>query len=419
MGQTISEKILSKAAGKTVLPGDIVTVQADLAVVMEFYIDQIIHDLKEIGVDGVWDVDRVVFVMDHRVPAANVLFAEKQKAMRQFAKQIGLKNLLDIGRGGISHRITSEKGLARPGIFYAADDGHATTVGAIGCYATAILTDMLEILATGRTWYRVPETLRIVFGGKFPPGVSSRDLAQKLLSDLGSEGGLNKVLEFTGPTIADMSMDARMTLCNLVPHVSAEAAIINPDEVTLSYTRQHTSLPFQALVSDADATYSDTLSYNVAELGPVVAIPPDPCGATPIEELEGTHIDQAYIGSCANGGLEDLEKAAAILQGKKVHSDARLVVVPATQGVFREAAARGILTTLVDAGAIIGPPGCAACPGGSMGLLASDEVCISTTTLNLNGRMGSPKAKVFLASPEIAAASAIEAQIADPRRYIR
>jgi 3-isopropylmalate/(R)-2-methylmalate dehydratase large subunit len=419
MGQTISEKILSKAAGRTVIPGEVVTVQADLAVVMEFYIDQYIHDLNEIGADGVWDADRVALVMDHRVPAANVLFAEKQKVMRQFAKQIGAKNLFDIGRGGISHRITSEMGLARPGILYAADDTHAPTVGAMGCYAVAFLFDIIEILATGRTWLRVPETVRIDVRGKLPPGVSSRDLAQKLLSDLGSDGGLNKVLEFTGPAIADMSMDARMTLCNLVPHVSAESAIINPDEVTLRYTRQHTSLPFQVLVSDADATYSDTRSYNAAELGPVVAAPPDPRGATPIEEVEGTHIDQAYIGSCANGGLEDLEKAAAILQGRKVHPDARLVVVPATQGVFREAAARGILTTLVDAGAIIGSPGCGACPGGSMGLIASDEVCISTSTLNITGRMGSPKAKVFLASPEIAAASALEARIADPRRYIK
>lgn len=417
MGKTISEKIIARAAGKKeVFPGEIVTVKPDITVCHEYFIaKRYVKMLKEIGIEKIRNPDATAVVIEHRVPAPNEDFAGRHKGAREFVKNHNIKYFYDLGRCGIGHHFMAEKGHARPGILYAADDNHATSFGALGCIAAGYGMSIIEIFATGRFWLKVPGSIRIEVSGKFPEGVTSRDLMQKILSDLGAGGALYKVLEFRGPTIEAMSIDSRLVMCNMVLHAGAKTGIVNPDEKTVQYSRKRAEQPFDAMTSDPDAHYDAVYEYNVSSLEPMVAAPHDPVNTKSIAQVKGVRVDQAFIGTCAGGHLESMEIAARILKGKKVHPNTRLIIVPTTPEVYLGMAQQGLLEIFIEAGAVIGPPSCGPCSGGHMGVLGAGEICIATSTLNLKGRMGSAESEIYLASAATVAASAVRGEITDPR----
>lgn len=415
---TISEKILSRAAGKTkVDPGEVVFAEPDMVVINDSLGPTVVRSMFEMGVKKPWNPKKVVINFDHFVPAMNQGAADGQAFLRKFAKETGV-NFIEVGSHGINHQVTAERGFARPGMLYVGDDTHATALGAFGAFAAAVGFETSALLAMGEIWFRIPESIRIKVRGSLRKGVMPRDLIAKVSSDLGSDGAAYKALEFVGPGIDSMSMDGRMTVCSLAPHPGAKTAIIAADDRAIDYVKSRTREEFEVVKSDPDASYCDELDYDMSTLEPRVAAPPSPTNGKAVEEVAGTRIDQGFIGSCADGRLEGLEVAARILRDKKVSPDCRLVVIPASQEVLLEATKAGYIETLVKAGAAICSPSCGPCPGFHSGLLGKDEVCISTSTLNSPGRMGSRDALVYLASPATVAASALEGRIADPRPYL-
>jgi len=386
---------------------------------MEFFFPQFADQIKEVGARRVWDPERVVLVLDHRVPAVNVMFANKHKRVREFVKEYGIKTFFDVGRGGISHQITAEQGIALPGILYFADDTHAPTLGGLGCVAIAMLYDMVEVLATGKTWLEVPKTINVNLEGAFPKGVTSRDLAHWVISRLKEiDVTTSYVLEYTGKALAGMSIDSRMTLCCLAPFTGASTAIINPDLTTFEYFKKRRIKSFKPVASDEDAYYADTIKCNISSLEPLVAVPHSPKTIVPLREIEGVHIDQCYLGSCAGGRIEDLRMVARILKGHKIKQGTRFIFIPPSQEIFQVAIKEGIAETIISSGGIIGPPGCGACPGGHLGVLGDGENCVSTSTLNLKGRMGSPKANIYLANDLVVATASITGVLADPKTFL-
>jgi 3-isopropylmalate/(R)-2-methylmalate dehydratase large subunit len=420
MGMTVSEKIIAKAAGRhRVAPGEIVYVEPDITVCHELFVStRYTGMLREIGVERICAPEKTAIIFDHRVPVPDLDFAERHKALRRFVREQGIRYFYDVGRSGIAHHFMAEKTHARPGILYAADDIHATCLGAMGCFAASFGLGIVEAFATGRFWLKVPATLQVRVTGEFQPGVMSRDLLQNLLGDLGSDGALYQVIEFTGPAIEAMSIDSRLTLCSNVCYAGAKTAIINPDKRVADYVRQRSDQPCELLISDIDARYHRTLSYDVTTLEPQVAAPHSPVNTKPVSAVAGIAIQQVFIGSCAGGHIEDMQLAAGILKGHKVNSDVRLIVIPTTPEVYLEMVRQGLAEIFIEAGAVIGPPSCGPCAGGHMGLLAAGEACMSTSTLNLRGRMGSPEAAIYLGNAATAAAAAIAGRIVDPREFL-
>ncbi|MCD6081365.1 3-isopropylmalate dehydratase large subunit [candidate division WOR-3 bacterium] len=419
MGKTIAEKILAKKAGrKDVQPGEIVTCRVDLAMSHE-NARLVMRHFDKIGVDKVWDPDRIVIIFDHRVPAESEITAIGQKEIREFVKSQGIKHFYDINVG-ICHQVLAEKGFSRPGILLVGTDSHTTTAGAFGAFATGVgATDMAAVWATGELWLRVPETIKIVVNGELPTGVYAKDVILHIIGKLGADGADYKAVEFYGETITRMSVASRMVMSNLSMEMGAKAAIIPPDDKTLEYVQSRTSCDYEPIYADDDAQYVETYEFDVANLSPQVACPHSVDNVKPIEEVEGIKVDQAVIGSCTNGRLEDLIEAAKILSTRHVHKDVRLIVIPASWEVYRQALKQGVIETFINAGAVIINPGCGPCLGAHQGVLAPGEVAIASTNRNFQGRMGSPDSFVYLASPATVAASAVEGKITDPRRLLR
>jgi 3-isopropylmalate/(R)-2-methylmalate dehydratase large subunit len=413
----IIEKILANASGKQqVSPGEIIEANIDTAMIHDLTGPLAIKSFREIGAKKVWNNNKVIIILDHLVPASSIISANLHRIVRNFAEEQNIKNFYDVGRGGVCHQVMPEKGHVRPGEVIVGADSHTCTYGAFGAFATGIgSTEMAAVFATGKLWFRVPEVIKVNVTGKLQSMVTAKDVTLNIVGKIGADGAIYKGLEFCGSTIRDMSVDGRMVLSNMAVEMGAKAGIIEPDQKTLDYVKARTDKPFKPVKSDPDATYERVVDVNVSDLEPQVAVPHSVDNVKPVSEIEDVEVDQAFIGSCTNGRLEDLRSAAQILKGKKIARGVRLVVIPASQEIYLNALNEGLIKTFMDAGATIGNPNCGPCLGGHMGILAEGEVCISSSNRNFVGRMGSSKSYVYLASPATVAASAITGKITDPR----
>lgn len=413
-GMTFAEKVLSRASGKQVSPGDIVNAMIDVAMSHENSL-LVMRAFEEMGAKEIWNTDKVIILFDHRVPANTVKTAEGHRIVRGFASKHRLPNFLDMGEG-ICHQVLPEKGYALPGSLIVGTDSHTTTYGAFGAFATGIgATEMAAVWATGELWLRVPETMRLRFDGELQRRVSSKDAILHVAGDLGADGADYACVEFVGDVVSKMSVASRMVLSNMSTELGAKAGVVFPDNKTEEWLSGRTIGKRNAVYSDASAEIRDEIHYDVSSLGPQIARPHKVDDVVPVEEVEGKPIDQAFIGSCTNGRFEDLREAGEVLRRRIVADSVRLIVSPASREVYLEALDSGVLADLVRAGAVVLNPGCGPCLGAHQGILASGERCISTTNRNFRGRMGSPDAEVYLASPATVAASALKGEIADPR----
>lgn len=419
MKMNISEKILAKAAGKsTVHPGDIVDANVDVIMVHDLTGPLAIEAFKKMGVNKVWDNKKVVIILDHQIPAESVKMAELHKMLRKFAKEQSVR-IYDVGEGGICHQVMPEKGYVTPGSLIVGADSHTCTYGAFGAFATGIgSTEAAAVFATGKIWLKVPETIKIYVKGQFQKYVTPKDLILSIIGKLGVDGAIYKSVEFTGPTMKAMSTAGRMTVCNMAVEMGAKNGIVEPDETTSKFLEgriPNVKESFKSLKSDADAAYEKTINIDVANLEPQVACPSSVDNVKPISKVGDVEVNQAFIGSCTNGRIEDLRLGAQILKGKKVKSGVRALVIPASQEVYAQALKEGLVEIFTEAGALVCGATCGPCLGGHIGLLASGEVCVSTSNRNFIGRMGSTEASVYLASPATVAASALTGKLTDPR----
>jgi len=409
---TISQKIFSRASGspKMVEPGEIVEASVDYAMSHDGTSVLAIKAFQEMGSEKVWDPSKVVIPFDHIVPANNETAATLQKEVRTWIQKQKITNFFDCG-SGVCHQVFPEQGFALPGFLVVGADSHSCTYGALGAFGTGLgATDMAEVYSCGRLWFKVPETLAVRISGRLSPIVSAKDMALKVIKDLGADGATYKAVEYIGPVIESLSISGRMTLCNLGVEMGAKAAIVPPDEKTDAWLLGRARQRYTPVRSDPDS-YDHEYEFDVTDLEPQIAVPFRVDNVRPVSELEGLEIDQVFIGTCTNGRLEDLAEAARLMQGKEVK--VRTLVIPASRQVLLEALQKGIIETLVKAGAMIAPPGCGPCLGAHMGVLGEGEVCLSTSNRNFPGRMGKG-GKVYLASPATAAASALQGCIAMP-----
>ena len=412
------EKILAKAAGKkSVVTGEIVNCQVDLGEVNDLYL-QTVRSFFEMGGKKVHDPQKLVFMMDHYSPASTIQQAENQKQFREFCRDQNIPLLFDVDQG-VCHQVMVDRGLVYPGMVLVATDSHTTTHGAFGAFGTGVgATDMAVIMITGKLWFRVPEIIHIHLEGRLSKGVMAKDVILKIIGDLGADYGVYKVIDFTGPLLKTLSVSARLTLCNMTTEMGAKASYIQPDDITLEFVRDRVKHDFEIFSTDGGYAYAAEHTYNVSDLKPQLAAPHSVDNVHPLEEFIGRPVQQAFLGTCTGGRVEDLAVAAQILKGKKVHQGTRFLVVPASKAVLLEAMARGIMQTLVEAGATFVTPGCAACLGTHQGILAAGETCITASSRNFPGRMGHPRAEIFVGSPAAVAAAAVEGKIADPAKYL-
>jgi 3-isopropylmalate dehydratase large subunit len=420
MAATASEKILARHAGqKKVTPGEFVEARVDLSMAHESA-RIAIQSFRKMGAKKVLRPQSVVLVLDHRTPAECEETAVVHRLVRAFADEQHISNFYDVGEG-VCHQLLAEKGHVRPGALIVGADSHTPTAGALGAFATGVgPTDVASVWATGKIWLRVPETIRVCVEGKFPPGVGATDLALSLVGRIGAYGAEYRAIEYCGSTIALTGIGERMTLCNLSTEMGAKAAIVEPDQTTMSYLAgQGAAFNGPAVRADPGASYDVKQELLAGELEPMVACPHSVDNVRPVRKVAGRSIDQAVLGSCTNGRLEDLEKAAGIFNGKRVARGVRFIVVPASRSILLEGIRKGFIGTLLEAGAVLENPGCGPCLGAHQGVLAPGESCISTTSRNFKGRMGSPEANIFLASPATVAASAFRGVITDPRTVMR
>lgn len=410
---TLAEKILARAAGKNrVIPNEIVMAKVDVAMSHE-NADVVLKSFQEIGVKKVWDTEKIVILFDHRIPAESEKTAMTHKRIREFVKEQGIKNFYDL-KEGICHQILPEFGHCIPGEFLVGTDSHTTTHGAFGTFATGIgATEMAGVWATGELWLKVPESFKIMVEGKFRRFVGAKDLILHIIGQLKADGADYKSVEFCGPTISEMSISSRMVLTNLAMEMGAKNAFVLPDEKTIQFVKERTNKKFEVLLPD-DAEYLKVLKYDVSDLEPQIACPHSVDNVKPVREIAGVKVHQVLIGSCTNGRFEDLQIAAEILEGKMVHPEVRLLIIPASRGVYLQALKAGYIEIFLKAGAVILNPGCGPCLGAHQGLLAAGEVCLSTTNRNFKGRMGSPDSFIYLASPATAAFSALTGEITEP-----
>ncbi len=420
MGMTITEKIFARASGhKKVTPGQLVDANIDVVMCHDVTTPPAISMLVERGIDRVFDPEKIVVTPDHFQPPKDVKSAELHKRLDTWAKQHKIKHYYKLGRAGVCHALLPEQGHIRPGEVIVGGDSHTCTYGALAAFSTGIgSTDLAASIATGRLWFRVPASMKFVLNGSLRPGVYSKDVVLTVIARIGTDGALYKAMEFVGPALAEMSMEARMTITNMAIEAGAKNGIIGFDDVTKAYLdgRLKGKQDYTVVASDDDAKYAAVEEFDCSAIEPMVALPHLPSGGVAIGNCAGMAMDQAYIGSCTNGRIEDLRIAAGVLKGKEVKI--RTLVVPATPVIWKQAADEGLFDVFYDAGCVISAPTCGACLGGFMGVLAAGEKCISTTNRNFVGRMGSPKSEVYLASPATVAASAVEGRLADPRKYL-
>ncbi|MEW6447956.1 MAG: 3-isopropylmalate dehydratase large subunit [Bacillota bacterium] len=415
MPQTITQKILSAHAGKEfVEPGELISARVDVLLANDITAPLAIREFERIGVQ-IFDPAAVVIVPDHFTPNKDIKSAEQAKAVRDFARRHDLPNYFEVGRMGIEHCLLPEQGLVVPGDVIIGADSHTCTYGALGAFATGVgSTDLAAAMALGETWFKVPESLKFVFDGQPGPWVGGKDLILYAIGQIGVEGALYCAMEFTGPVIENLSMDGRFTICNMAVEAGAKNGIIAPDEKTVTYVQGRGRRPHRLFRSDPDAVYKKVYQYDVTGLEPCVAFPHSPDKVRPVSKAGDVKIDQVVIGSCTNGRLEDLRLAAKVLSGKQVHKDVRLIIIPGTQEIYRQAVKEGLIETFVRAGAAVSTPTCGPCLGGHMGVLAKGERAVATTNRNFVGRMGHPESEVYLTNPAVAAASAVAGWIVSP-----
>jgi len=422
VGMTLAEKILARASGcERVSPDQIVIARVDLAMSHE-NADLVRKSFLEIGVGRVWDPSKIVIIFDHRVPAESEKTATTHQAVREFIAAQGIKHFYDVGRGGICHQVLPENGHVRPGMLIVGTDSHTTTHGAFGAFATGIgATEMAGVWTEGTLWFKVPSTLRIEVDGEFRPWMCAKDLILHLIGRLGAAGADYRAVEFDGPVIRRMSVASRMVLANLAMEMGAKVAFTPVDEILLDYLRPRVPENLATIAPDTDARYERVIRLDAGEdlWEPQIACPHAVDHVKPLSAVGEVPVHQAVLGSCTNGRLEDLEVAARVVDGRCVHPRTRLIVIPASQQVYREAMRLGYLETLVAAGAIINPPGCGPCVGVHQGILVAGETCVSSTNRNFVGRMGSKDSFVYLASPAVVAASAIAGKLAHPGSIVK
>ena len=414
MGETVIEKIIRNNVGHAVKPGDIVTVNVDRVMIHDIFIPFVAEKFEEMGFKKLWDPDKVVLIYDHLVPASQLDDTRHFHVGDAFAEKYGMKNV--HRSDGICHQLMTEAGYVKPGNIVFGTDSHTTTYGCVGAFSSGIgYTEMASILGTGTMWIKVPETIKVVIDGELPANVMSKDVILRLIGDLGADGATYRALEFTGNAVKNMSVASRMTIANMAIEAGAKCALFTPDEKTAEYCEIELNDFQKSLVGDEDAAYLKTMTYRAEEFVPVMACPSQVDKIRDVSTLEGTEIDQVFIGSCTNGRLEDLAAAAEVLKGKKVADYVKLIVTPASRKIYRQAIELGILDTLAEAGAMITHPGCGLCCGRAGGILTDGERVVATNNRNFLGRMGTSKVEIYLASPKTAVACAVAGKIVSPK----
>ncbi|MBS4030448.1 MAG: 3-isopropylmalate dehydratase large subunit [Clostridiales bacterium] len=420
MGMTIAEKILARHAGKDqVRPGELVNARVDFVLGNDITAPVAINEFRKIGVDRVFDKDRIALVPDHFTPNKDIKSAEQSKMLREFAREQDITYYFEVGRMGIEHALLPEEGLTLPGEIIIGADSHTCTYGAVGALATGVgSTDMAAAMALGEAWFKVPSTLKFVFNGKLGRWVSGKDLILYLIGKIGVDGALYRSMEFVGPVITALSMDSRLSMSNMAIEAGAKCGIIAPDETTLAYVTPRAKRAFEPVYADENAEYEKVYTFNADDIEPQVAFPHLPENTRGISDVGDVRIDQVVIGSCTNGRMEDLRTAAEILKGKKAHRDLRLLIIPGTQNIYRQAMHEGLIDIFLDAEAVVSTPTCGPCLGGHMGILANGERALATTNRNFVGRMGHPGSEVYLSNPAVAAASAVTGKISAPEEVL-
>lgn len=416
MGMTMTQKILAAHAGlESVTAGQLIEADLDLVLGNDITSPVAIHEIEKMKVDGVFHKDKIALVMDHFVPNKDIKSAQHCKCVREFAAKHEITNYYDVGQMGIEHALLPEKGLTVAGDVIIGADSHTCTYGALGAFSTGVgSTDMAAGMATGKAWFKVPSAIKVTVTGKPQKYVSGKDLILHLIGMIGVDGALYQSLEFTGDGIAELTMDDRFTIANMAIEAGAKNGIFPVDALAQAYMKEHSKRPYQIYEADADAEYVREITIDLSTLKPTVAFPHLPENTKTVDEAGEIKIDQVVIGSCTNGRLDDLRSAAEILKGKKVADGVRAIVIPATQQIYLDAMEEGLLKIFIEAGAIVSTPTCGPCLGGYMGILAQGERCVSTTNRNFVGRMGHVDSEIYLASPAVAAASAIAGKIAQP-----
>ncbi len=416
MGMTMTEKILAAHAGcEKVEPGQLIRASVDFLLANDITAPQAIPEFDKIG-RPVFDPEKIALIPDHFIPNKDIKSAEQAKVMRDFARKHQISHYVEVGRMGIEHVLLPEMGWVLPGEVIIGADSHTCTYGAVGAFATGVGgTDLGASMATGDTWFKVPSTIKVELTGAMPEWVSGKDVILTLIGLIGVDGARYQALEFTGPGVANLSMADRFTISNMAVEAGGKNGIFPVDEKTVEYLRSRTTKPYQIYSSDPDAVYAREIQIDLSALRPVVALPHLPENVKPVSDLPEIIIDQAVIGSCTNGRIDDLEQAAKIISGRKIHPSVRAIIIPGTQEVYMEAMKRGYIAQFIEAGAVVSTPTCGPCLGGYMGILAAGERCVSTTNRNFRGRMGHVDSEVYLASPAVAAASAILGRIAEPK----
>ena len=418
---TITEKILARAAGKPLSPGDVIFAMVDKVMMHDVSGPGVIKVFSEWEKKGkklerIWNPDKVWVTEDHFVPAADRVSAENIITLSNFTTRYGINKHFKYGLGqyGICHTLSHEEAMVLPGEVYVGGDSHTNTTGAMGAFATGLgHTDIAYVLMNGKIWFRVPETMLFKIEGNKPAHIMAKDIILQIIGDIGTDGANYKAMQFAGNVVKKLTMEERLTLTNMTTEAGAKNGIIEPDETTFAYLRERTDAKYAVVSGDPDAHYSEVFTYEIEKLEPTIAKPFSPGNITVARELQGTELDKAYIGSCTGAKLEDLREAAKILKGRKVKI--RTEVLPAAQSIYMKALKEGLITIFMEAGAVVGPPTCGACCGAHMGVLGKDEICISTTNRNFPGRMGHVESQTYLASPMVVAASAVTGKITDPR----
>ncbi len=417
MAMTMTQKILAAHAGlPAVRAGQLIRAKLDMVLGNDITSPVAIREFDKAGFSDVFDREKIAIVLDHFVPNKDIKAAEQCAQCRAFAKRFDVKNYFDVGEMGIEHALLPEKGLAAPGECIIGADSHTCTYGALGAFSTGVgSTDMAAAMATGEAWFKVPPAIRVELTGALKPYVSGKDVILHLIGQIGVDGALYKSLEFGGPGLSSLSIDDRLCIANMAVEAGAKNGIFEVDEVTMDYIRGRVSRTVSVCTADADAAYDQVIHLDLSAIEPTVAFPHLPENARTFAEIGEVPIDQAVIGSCTNGRLSDMAAAAEVLKGRHVAKGVRAIIIPATQAVYREAMKRGYLETFLDAGCAVSTPTCGPCLGGYMGILAAGERCVATTNRNFVGRMGHVESEVYLASPAVAAASAVMGRLADPR----
>ncbi len=418
MGMTMTQKIMAQHAGLSeVTAGQLIKAKLDMVLGNDITSPVAINEFNKIGIDRVFDVNKIAIVPDHFTPNKDIKSAEQVKVCREFSKKMGIVNFFEVGQMGVEHALLPEKGLVVPGDVVIGADSHTCTYGALGAFSTGIgSTDMAAGMATGEAWFKVPEAIRFVLIGKPHKWVSGKDVILHIIGMIGVDGALYKSMEFTGSGLNELSMDDRFTMANMAIEAGAKNGIFEVDEKTIEYVKEHSTREYNVFKADEDAVYSETYTIDLSTIKQTVAFPHLPENARTIDNVGDIKIDQVVIGSCTNGRIEDLRVAAEVLNGRKVHEDVRCIIIPATQKIWKQAMNEGLFDIFVEAGAAVSTPTCGPCLGGHMGILAKGERAVATTNRNFVGRMGHPESEVYLASPAVAAASAVAGKIAGPEQ---